>query len=195
MRPISLTSVFAKVAEDFVCSCVTSDIQPSLDARQYGNVKGASTSHYLVRLVHDLCSAAKRSRNVGTVVLTDFTKAFVNDLIKHNILVQKVISCGVCESIVPWICDFLCGREQCVRFKNKLSRNITLNAGIPQGTTFSGVGFQIMINDAVMNSKSLALKYVDDLSIYENRHIDQTDDIPKQVNKCLCLADFYTHLP
>ncbi|XP_033109306.1 uncharacterized protein LOC117110657 [Anneissia japonica] len=130
LRPISLTSVFAKIAEEFVCDWILADIQPKLDIRQYGNVKGASTSHYLIRLIHDLSYAADKSRNIGTIVLTDFTKAF--DLIEHNILINKFINIGVRGSIIPWICDFLSCREQCVKYNNTLSNFISLKEEYPK---------------------------------------------------------------
>ena len=76
LRPISLTSIFAKVAEGFVAGWVIDDIGDSIDMRQFGNVSGVSTNHYLVNLMHYLFSGAEVSHNVGTVVLTDFSKAF-----------------------------------------------------------------------------------------------------------------------
>ena len=54
LRPISLTSIFAKVAEGFVAGWVIDDIGDSIDLRQFGNVDGVSTNHYLVNLIHYL---------------------------------------------------------------------------------------------------------------------------------------------
>ena len=48
MRPISLTDIFAKIAEGFVAKCVVQDIENNIDINQFGNVQGVSTSHYLV---------------------------------------------------------------------------------------------------------------------------------------------------
>ena len=180
LRPISLTSAFAKIAEEFVCDWILADIQPRIDTRQYGNVKGASTCHYLVRLIHDLCSAADKSRNIGTIVLTDFTKAF--DLIDHNILINKIINIGVRGSIVPWICDFLSCREQCVKYNSTLSNYISLKGGIPQGTKLGPIGFQILVNDAGQSTTTKYLKYVDDLSFYENRSISQQGILQHDLN-------------
>ena len=166
LRPVSLTSVFAKVAEGFVAGWVLDDIQHKIDERQFGNVKGVSTSHYLVSLLHHLHQGAEGSHNVGTVVLTDFSKAF--DLVDHTILVDKIIRLGVRGSIVPWICDFLHDRQQCVRFNDTLSDYVPLHGGVPQGTKLGPIGFQILINDAAQNSTSSCWKYVDDLTFAEN---------------------------
>ena len=84
-----------------------------IDVRQFGNVPGVSTNHYLLNLIHYLHLGAEKSRNVSTVVLTDFSKAF--DLINHTLLIEKMIDVGVRRTIVPWICDFLNNRQQCVK--------------------------------------------------------------------------------
>ena len=111
LRPVSLTSVFAKIAEGFVTGWVLDDIEHKTDM---WNVKGVSTAHYLVSLVHYLHQGADKSQNVGTVVFMDFSKAF--DLVDLTILIEKMIRMGNRRSIVPWICDFLYNRQQCVRF-------------------------------------------------------------------------------
>ena len=96
-----------------------------IDKRQFGNVKGVSTNHYLVSLVHYLHSGADKNHNVGTVVLTDFSKAF--DLVDHTILINKMIRLGIRRYIVPWICDFLHNRQQCVKYNDVLSDYVPLN--------------------------------------------------------------------
>ena len=88
-----LTSVFAKIAEGFVTGWVLDDVESKIDKRQFGNVKGVSTAHYLVSLVHYLHQGADKSHNVGTVVLTDFSKAF--DIVDHTILIEKMIHMAV----------------------------------------------------------------------------------------------------
>ena len=93
-----------------------------------------------------------RSHNVGTVVLTDFSKAF--DLVNHTVLINKIIDMGVRRNIIPWLCDFLHRRQQCVRYKSDLSNNVFLNAGVPQGKTFGPIGFQMIINSAASCAKS-----------------------------------------
>ena len=69
-------SVFATVAESFASKWILNDINHVIDFHQFGNVKGVSTSHYLVNLVHTLYAGAEEKRNIGTNVLTDFSKAF-----------------------------------------------------------------------------------------------------------------------
>ena len=75
--------------------------------------------------MHFLHSGAEVPKNVGTVVLTDFSKAF--DLIDHNLLISKFIQIGMRESLIPWICSFISGRQQCVRYNQTLSDYKKLN--------------------------------------------------------------------
>ena len=166
LRPVSLTDCFAKICEGFVVDWILDDIEHKIDINQYGNVKGVSTSHYLVSLMHFLHSGAEVPKNVGTVVLTDFSKAF--DLIDHNLLISKFIQIGVTESLIPWICSFISGRQQCVRYNQTLSDYKMLNGGLPQGTKMGPLGFQVIINDAASDADTNVWKYFDDLTLASN---------------------------
>ena len=73
---MSLSYCFAKVAETFITDWILEDISHKIDLQQYVNVKGVSTKHYLLSLLHFLHQGADKLNNVGTVVLADFSKAF-----------------------------------------------------------------------------------------------------------------------
>ncbi len=168
LRPVSLTSIFSKIAEGFICKWILEDIENFIDVRQFGNVSGVSTNHYLLNLVHFLHQGADKNHNVGTVVLTDFSKAF--DLISHTLLIEKIVNIGVRRTIVPWICDFLNNRQQCVKYNDTLSEYVFINGGVPQGTKLGPLSFQILINDAASDANTEYWKYVDDLTFAENRN-------------------------
>ena len=82
LRSISLTDCCAKISECFVVHWILDYTEHKIDINQYGNVKGVSTSHYLVSLMHFLHSGAEVPQNFATVVLNDFYKAF--DLIDQG---------------------------------------------------------------------------------------------------------------
>ncbi|XP_072037054.1 uncharacterized protein [Amphiura filiformis] len=183
LRPISLTDCFSKISEGFITDWVLEDIQEKIDPQQYGNIKGISTSHYLVSLLHSIHQGADKVNNIGTVVLTDFSKAF--DMIDHNILISKFIRLGVRRSIVPWLCDFVSNRVQCVRYNQTLSEYRVLNGALPQGTKLGPIGFQVVINDAAQNMESdiKCWKYVDDLTLAENRSHPQPSKLQEELTK------------
>ena len=90
---------------------------------------------------------------------------------------QKIIDLGVSRNIVPWICDFLHNRQQCVRFNKTLSNYLPLNAGVSQGTKLGPIGLQVLINDAAQNAKVEYWKYVDDLTFAENKAYDDQGNL------------------
>ena len=139
---MSLTNGFAKIIEEFVANWVLHDIQHKIDINRYGNVKGVATSHYMVSLMHFLHSGADLSNNMRI--------AF--DFIDHTLLINKFLQLGVRESIIPWICNFISNRQQCVRYNQSLSDFKTSNGGIPQGTTLGPLGFQCFINDTASDA-------------------------------------------
>ncbi|XP_078597693.1 uncharacterized protein LOC144873871 [Branchiostoma floridae x Branchiostoma japonicum] len=171
LRPISLTSVFAKVCEGIITDWCLKDILPSVDPRQYGSLRGRSTTHYLTLLTHKLLETADKRSHVSTLVLTDFTRAF--DSVHHQTAVNKLIELGVRPSVVPWIISFLTERRQRVKYQGEVSEWQTLTCGVPQGTKLGPLIFLVLVNDAVPADQSTAdtFKYVDDLSLLEPRHV------------------------
>jgi hypothetical protein len=183
LRPVSLTPCLAKVAEGRVCKWIVDAIQPHVDHRQFGNQKGLSTTHCLIDVYHHLVSGAENSKNVGTLVLTDFSKAF--DLIDHKIAVTKLLKLGVPPSLVQWVVNFLSGRKQRVKYKNTYSEWIELHGGVPQGTVIGPIAFLGMINDALTEfdtNKMKVWKYVDDLTIGENRAFDDITEVQQSLD-------------
>lgn len=183
LRPISLTDIFAKVAEGFIAKWVVHDIQDSIDIHQFGNIHGVSTAHYLLNLMDFLYQGSDKPKNVGTVVLTDFSKAF--DLVNHSVAIQKLIALGVRGTIVPWICSFLSDRRQCVRYNQTLSDYLSLCAGVPQGTKLGPITFQAVINDAAVGCSSHYWKYVDDLTFAENHRAGEVSSLQGDLNDFL----------
>ncbi|KAI8513803.1 hypothetical protein Bbelb_081270 [Branchiostoma belcheri] len=179
LRPISLTAIFAKICEGLVAKWVTADIWSQIDRRQFGSIKRSSTTHCLVSLTHFLYQGAEASGNIGRVVLTDFTKAF--DTVNHQLAICRLLGMGTRVSILPWIVSFLTGRRQRVRYGSSVSDWETLSTGVPQGTKLGPVIFLCMINDA-SESHDDRWKYVDDLSLGENKHVREQSTLQEQVD-------------
>ena len=181
LRPIALTSHFAKLAELFVCKMLLADISGNIDHHQYGNRPGMSTSHYLVDLLEYLYSHADKTGYTSTVVMTDFSKAF--DLVDHNIAIQKIYALGARPELVPWVSSFLSERTQQVRYRGKLSEPVVTNAGVPQGTRLGPILFLAVVNDALDESTLPRWKYVDDLTIAESRKPTTGSNISQTVRE------------
>ena len=89
LRPISLTPIISKIAEDHVVQeYVKPAVLKKIDQRQFGTIPNSCTSHALISMTHNWYVNTDGNGATARVVLFDFRKAF--DLIDHNILVQKL---------------------------------------------------------------------------------------------------------
>ena len=167
LRPISLTALLAKTCEGFISKWVLEDINKSIDRNQYGSIKGSSTTHCLIELLDVFYRGTGKADTVGTLVVTDFSKAF--DCIDHTLAAQRLHELGVRGEIISWIVNFLTARRQRVRYHSALSEWETLSCGVPQGTKLGPIAFIGVINGASENANSFSFKYVDDLSLAEVR--------------------------
>ena len=105
LRPISLTTTLSKVLEDFVFGWLRPIIMPQLDTRQFGGIKNSSTTHVLVRVIHEWLQAAETPKAIIRACLIDFSKAF--DRIDHNILIRKLQLLNVPPILLNWCAAFL----------------------------------------------------------------------------------------
>ena len=138
LRPISLTPVLSKLAEDFVVDrYVKPAVLAKVDPRQFGTVPGSSTTEALISKTHAWYSATNGNWGSVRVILFDFKKAF--DLIDHRILVRKLGTYNISNAVISWVTDFLTSRKQRVKlrlftvlyFSVRLSRSSALRYGLP----------------------------------------------------------------
>ena len=107
-RPISLTPILSKVLEDFVVSWMIEDVGEHIDSRQFGSLKGSSTTYCLLDLIHNWLSELDNPGCYLRACFLNFSKAV--DRIDHTIVIRKLIDLGVCRCIIPWIYSFLTDR-------------------------------------------------------------------------------------
>ena len=160
LRPISLTAVLSKQLESIVGGWILDIIVDKLDVRQYGGMKGLSTTHALVDMVHNWLVAADK-RMASHVVRLDYRKAF--DHVDHTVLVNKCKMYGLPGFIIRWIGYFLSDRSQRVRLGQELSDWVHLKGSIPQGTWLGPLLFVILIND--LCPPCATHKYMDDTTL------------------------------
>ena len=162
LRPVAITPIPSLICEDFVFDWSYSKIINQIDMQQFGNVKGTSTSHYLISFLDFLHSHLDKRETSLALTFVDFTKAF--DLVDHTVVINKAIRLGIPSHLVSWLADFLSARQQAVRYQGSVSSLRQLTCGVPQGTKMGPLCFLILINDALTDTPH-RWKYVDDCTV------------------------------
>ena len=88
LRNIAKTSFISKVFESFLADWLMPIVKPYLDPCQYG-IKGASTSHYLIKLlqfVHEHLDL--KDPHAVVVALVDLSKAF--NRVSHSMVIEDL---------------------------------------------------------------------------------------------------------
>ena len=160
LRPISLTPTVSKILESIVGTWILELTANQLDKYQFGGVKGKSTTHALVDILHHWHSALNDSKHI-VVLFIDYAKAF--DHVDHNIFIQKLyVIFKLPKFIIRWIKSFLTDRKQRVKIENIVSDWISLKGGLPQGSWLGPLIFILFIND--LKSDGLLHKFIDDVT-------------------------------
>ena len=132
--------------------------------RQYGSVKGISTSLQLLKVLEEWTQILDRGGGIDCVYC-DFQKAF--DKVPYRRLMAKIWSYGIRGKLYRWIETFLTKREQNVAVNGqKSSKNLVLS-GVPQGSVLGPLLFVIFINDLHAAVENQAWMFADDTKFYQ----------------------------
>ena len=102
------------------------------DYTQYGNSKGCSTTHYLIKLTDEAFKSTDLG-NATTAITIDYSKAF--DLVDHTTLVKKLIELGVRGKLINLIISFLSNRSHYTKIDDTKSSLIyTRHSGLPHAS-------------------------------------------------------------
>ena len=142
IRPISLTAILAKHQEAIIGGYILTALGSKLDPRQFGGIKGLSTTHALVDMLHHWHSMIHSGESVRILFL-DYSKAF--DLVDHTLLIDKFHRLGVPEILTRWLSGFLRDRRQRVKLGQDVSEWLTLKGGMPQGSWLGPLCFILFI--------------------------------------------------
>ena len=135
--------------EKILAEMIIFDMEKNLDPSQYGNAKGISIQHYLVKLIHRILGAldgnSHSKRKVFAVIanLIDWNNAFPRQCPKLGI--ESFIKNGVRPSLIPVLTNYFQNRRMSVKWQGVRSIPKKINGGGPQGATL-GWGMMCSLN-------------------------------------------------
>ena len=107
----------AKITDRILAEYMLADTAEFRDRQQYGNEKGVSLNHLLLKMINKILTAVDRNAasEKYAVVLTmlDMAQAFERQSHLHG--VQAFIDQGVRPSLIPVLIDFFTGRDIVVK--------------------------------------------------------------------------------
>ena len=168
-RPISLLPCMGKILEKIVVKRLSwfTNRNQLISANQVGFQNKKGTMDVLLHLDHFISNALSSSNHVS-ILSTDFEKAF--DRVGIHIVLNQLKSWNVGPKIYLFVKAFLINRKFRVRINNTLSKIVSLNNGIPQGSPLSAILFIVAFDQLskilnTFNKMEHAL-YADDAIIF-----------------------------
>lgn len=144
-RPISLLSVFSKIAEKLIKYRLFDFIQKfcPIDQNQHGFQSGKNTQDAILKLVKLVINNFDVNKRT-LVVFLDLAKAF--DTVPHEQLLDVLERCGVRGTALNLFTNYLKDRVQLLQIDMKSDIKKLSNFGLPQGTVLSPLLYLIYVN-------------------------------------------------
>ena len=170
MRNISGLLTADKIFEKLISEIIIEDMKETADVSQFGNEKGSSIQHYLIKMIHRIHTALDNNsrREIFAVLATfvDWNSAFVRQCPRLGIIsFQKN---GVRNELLPVLISYFQERYQTVKWRGVNSSQKRVNGGGPQGAT---LGIQEFLSQSNNNADCVdpedRFKFVDDLTALE----------------------------
>ena len=169
-RPMSILPALSKIAERLILKQLLSHIdeQILLKSTVTGYRKGHSTRTTLLNFKDDIKKAMK-SGEVTLAMLVDFSKAF--NTIAHDKVITKLHKLGFLPEFLRLISSYSSHRSQFVLTDANRSKTRMLSFGIPQGSIFGPIIFNLYSNNLQDTLNSDTLQYADDTMYLQNLKI------------------------
>ena len=189
-RPISLTSIVARVCERAISVILLDEIERNGGIRdiQFGARKGMGCRE---ALTYALLGINKTIAKDGIChgVFMDVSKAF--DRVDPYLLTRKLLDFGINKVLVRWILCFLQNRKLRVKVGGDMSDWFNVDAGIPQGTVLGPILWLLWVNDCPVDNLHILSRetdrgclFVDDLFLFSSgTEQDQKNDLEKRLDK------------
>ena len=188
LRNIAKTAFNSKVFEAFLADWLLPIVAPFLDPCQYG-LKGASISHYLIKLlkfIHEYLDL--KDPYAVVIALVDLSKAF--NRVSHQLVIEDLYDMHVPPWLLLILCSYLTERSMILTYNGASSSSKPLPGSSPQGAFLGIFFFVIKYNAASLrpsiprvlmntecNSKRIKCKTVDCPKHARDMHALYIDDL------------------
>lgn len=143
-RTITLLPVLGKLYEKILADRIETCLNQYIPSYQFGFRKETSTLVPLSILVSNIQNFRLQKFHSAAIFL-DINKAF--DSVWHEGLLYKLHSLNCPDYLLTVIRDFLNNRQISVKVNNEVSKNFSLEKGLPQGSPLSPILFNILCHD------------------------------------------------
>ena len=159
-----------RIAEKLIAELMISDMTHYIDPSQYGNQKGKSINHYLIRMIHRILTSLDNNSRKQTFAVVanmiDWSSAFPRQCPKLGI--QSFIQNGVRPALIPVLINYFQNRKMSVKWHGSRSVPRLIKGGGPQGATIGLLEYLSQSNNSAdCVSEQDRYKFVDDLTTLE----------------------------
>lgn len=162
-RPVSQIPCISKIFEKVLAIRVNATLQNiNILNSQYRFLRGISTEHLLAKFQTDI-DAGLNIGKATSIVSLDLRAAF--DVVWHNGLIYKLNQLKFPVLIIKTIYGLLKQRSFAVRLNGEISNIHEMPSGVPQGSVFSPIAFNIYMYDIPKTNDIDLLQYADDISV------------------------------
>ena len=128
---------------------IGSDMALKMDPTQYGNIKGVSIQHYLMKILHQILVKLDNNQQGDTfavlATMIDWKQAFSRQ--DPTLGIQSFIDNGVRGKLIPILSNYFKYRLMSVKWYQKLSSPRNLPGRGPQGATLGLLEYLSQSND------------------------------------------------
>jgi hypothetical protein len=149
LRKISGTKNLSKYYESLISEPIIQDMEPKMDPSQFGNAKGLSIQHYLVKMMKQILTILDTNNEDDKYAvlaqLIDWSEAF--DRQDPTLGIKAFVKNGVRPTLIPLLVSYFQQRKMIVKWNGTMSTTRDLPGGGPQGCSLGLLEYKSNSND------------------------------------------------